>query len=121
MTQATFYDGINAERYSTEVELDGDTLRIAPHGDVALDELAIADDDKTHLVLTRRGSPGWRLILDQPVDPGLRARLPNAPRYGGWIDRFGLAKASVAFAVIAGAVLIVGHVAPRYVAPFVPP
>ena len=121
MTRATFYDGVNAERYSTEVELAGDMLRIAPHGDVALDELAIADEDKMQLVLTRRGSPGWRLILEQPVDPALRAQLPNAPPYGGWIDRFGLAKASVALAVVAGAVLIVGHVAPRFVAPFVPP
>ena len=122
MPRAILYDGVHAERYPIDVALVGDDLlRLGAHGDVPLDQLAVADEDKTQLILSRRGCVGWRLILDQPVDPDLRARLPNAARYGGWIDRFGLAKATVALTVIAGAVLIVGHVAPHYIAPFVPP
>ena len=126
MTRAILYDGTNAERYSADVELSGeDRIRIVPLGgepiEVELDELAVADEDKQQLIVSRNGLSGWRLIFDQPVDPELRARLPKAARYGGWIDRFGLAKATVALTVIAGAVLVVGHLAPRYIAPFVPP
>ena len=126
MPRAILYDGVHAERYSAEVELSGDdAIRVTLDGgaatDVPVDELVIADEDNRHLIVSRRGFAGWRLILDQPVDPDLRARLPNAARYGGWIDRFGLIKATVVLAAIAGAVLVVGHVAPHYVAPLVPP
>ncbi len=126
LARAILYNGVNAERYPVEVGLAGeDMIRVTPEGDapvdVPLDELAIADEDKVQLIVSRRFVPGWRLILDQPVDPDLRARLPHPPRYGGWIDRFGLVKATAALSVIAGAVLVIGHVAPRWIAPFVPP
>ena len=126
MARAILYDGINAERYDAEVTLGEDgSVGIVPAGGepVAVDpgELAVADEDKIKLVLSRTGFPGWRLILDQPVDSDLRAALPGAARYGRWIDRFGLAKASVALAVVAAAILFIGHVAPIWVAPLIPP
>ena len=46
------------------------------------------------LIVSRTGHPGWRLMFDQPVDPAIRALLPRPARYGSWIDRIGLAKAS---------------------------
>lgn len=125
MARAILYDGVNAERYPATVDLADGALRVTPDGDdpidLPLDQLGIADEDNRQLILSRRSVAGWRLILDQPVDPAMRAALPNAPRYGGWIDRFGLAKATVALAAVAGAVLVAGHVAPRWIAPFVPP
>ncbi len=55
------------------------------------------------------------------MDPDLRAALPGANRYGGWIDRVGLGKASVVLAAVAGAVLLIGHTAPLWIAPIIPP
>jgi len=126
MVRAKFYDGINAERYTAEVVVAGPhSILVTPSvgGPVELDadELTVADEDKQQLVVSRRGMPGWRLILDQPVDPELRAALPGTHRYGGWIDRVGLGKASLVLAGIAGAVLLVGHTAPLWIAPIVPP
>ena len=126
MVQATFYDGINAERYTAEVTALGEgsilvTPSVGEPIELGSDDLTVADEDKMHLILSRRGFNGWRLILDQPVDPALRAALPGAAHYGGWIDRVGLAKASVILAGIAGAVLLIGHTAPLWIAPIVPP
>ena len=126
MTRAILYDGVHAERYAAEVEpLGRDAIRVTPDGadpvELAMGELAIADEDKRQLIVSRRGQSGWRLIFDQPVDPAFRALLPDAPRYGGWIDRFGLIKATVVLSVVAASVLVIGHVAPRWIAPFVPP
>ncbi len=126
MMRATYYDGIHAERYSAEVVVEGDrSIHVTPSaGDpVTIDatELTVVDEDKQQLVIARRAMPGWRLIFDQPVDPALRAALPGASRYGGWIDRIGLGKASVMLAVVAGAVLLIGHTAPLWIAPLVPP
>ena len=47
--------------------------------------------------------------------------LPKAGRYGGWIDRVGLGRATLALAGVAGAVLFVGYSAPAWLAPLVPP
>lgn len=126
MTRATFYDGLNAERYEAEVVVAGPrSVRVTPSvGDpveIGADELVVADEDGRQLTLSRRGMPGWRLILDQPVEPGLRAALPRAAHYGGWIDRVGLGKASLVLALIAAAVLLIGHTAPLWIAPIVPP
>ena len=126
MVRATYYDGLNAERYTAEVVVAGArSIRVTPSvGEMVeldADELTIADEDKRQLIVARRGMPGWRLILDQPVEPDLRAALPRAAHYGGWIDRVGLGKASLVLAGIAGAVLLVGHTAPLWIAPIVPP
>lgn len=126
MARATFYDGLNAERYEAEVAIAGPrSVRVTPSAgdpvELGADELVVAEEDSRQLVLSRRGMPGWRLILDQPVEPGLRAALPSAAHYGGWIDRVGLGKASLVLAGIAAAVLLVGHTAPLWIAPIVPP
>ena len=126
MAQATFYDGLHAERYTAEVVPAGArSIRVTPSvGDpveIDADELIVADEDQQQLLLSRRGMPGWRLILEQPVDADLRAALPGTNRYGGWIDRIGLGKASLILAGIAGVVVLIGHTAPLWIAPLVPP
>ena len=125
MTKAIYYDGIHAERYSAEVAPNGArSIRVVPSAgepiEIDSDDLTVADEDQQQLVLSQKGMPGWRLILDQPVDPALRAALPGTNRYGGWIDRIGLGKASLVLAGIAGAVLLIGHTAPLWIAPIVP-
>lgn len=117
--RAVFYDGVTADRHELDAELDGDRLRVGPDR-VSLSELAVADEDKNCLMLSRAGHPGWRLIFDQPVDPEFRSLLPRPARYGSWIDRVGLAKASAALAAVAAAVVVIGYAAPAWLAPLVP-
>ena len=124
MTRAIHYDGATADRHEAEVELGDGALAMRGVGvepiEVPVAELAVADEDSRLLVLSRSGYPGWRLIFDQPVDPALRAMLPRTVRYGSWIDRIGLAKASGILAGVAAIVLFVGYSAPAWLAPFVP-
>ena len=117
--RAVYYDGVTADRHDIDVELDGDWLIVGPDR-VPLSELAVADEDKSRLLLSRPGSAGWRLILEQPIEPGFRARLPHPTRYGSWIDRIGLAKASLVLAGVAAGVLVIGYTAPAFIAPLVP-
>ena len=117
--RAVLYDGVTADRHEVEVEVDGDVLRVGPDS-VALAGLAVADEDQRCLILSHKERHGWRLIVDQPADPEFRARLPKASRYGSWIDRAGLAKASLALAAVAAGVLVIGYTAPAWIAPFVP-
>ena len=122
--RAIHYDGVTADRHEVEIEAGDGSLTIRGPGEgravVPAAELAVADEDARLLVLFRAGHPGWRLIFDQPVDPALRALLPGPARYGGWIDRIGLAKASAILAGLAAAVLFLGYSAPAWLAPFVP-
>ncbi|HEY0630078.1 MAG TPA: M48 family metallopeptidase [Sphingomicrobium sp.] len=123
MTRAIFYDGVTADRHEVELGSTDDALRLttaAESFEIPWTELGVGDEDRQLLVLNRTGCPGWRLILDQPVDPNLRARLPAAGRYGSWVDRVGLFRASALFAGVAAAVLLVGYSAPAWLAPLVP-
>lgn len=124
MIRAIYYDGVTADRHEVMVESDGGELLLSgpdvERVEVPLAELLVADEDQRLLILSRSGHPGWRLLLEQPVDPALRALLPHPPRYGRWIDRIGLAKASVILTGIAAVVLVVGYSAPVWLAPFVP-
>ncbi|MBA3668265.1 MAG: M48 family metallopeptidase [Sphingomonas sp.] len=125
MTQATFYDGVTADRRSVEIGIEGEgalLVRLANGAPLVVPaaELAIVEDDQRHLVLSRKDHPGWRLLIDPPVDPAIRALLPRAARYGAWIDRVGLPKATALLGVVAAIILFVGYSAPAWVAPLVP-
>ncbi len=123
--QAIHYDGVTADRHEVEVE-PGDDGSLILHGpgesrsEIPATELAVADEDARLLVLSRTGQPGWRLMLDQPVDPAIRALLPKSPRYGSWIDRIGLARATAILGSVAAVVLVVGYTAPSWLAPLIP-
>ncbi len=124
MTRAVLYDGVTADRHEVAVDvgagsltLTGDT--IAPT-EVPCSELAVAEEDQRLLILSRSGQGGWRLRLNQPVDPALRTLLPQASRYGSWIDRVGLAKASAILGGVAAVALLIGYSAPAWIAPLVP-
>lgn len=124
MMAAKLFDGQTAYDHEVMVGIDGDRLTIAmPDGStetVGLSELAIVDEDKRDITLSRSGQPGWRLIIPQPVDEALRARIKKPSRYGGWIDRFGLAKASIVLGAVAAGIVAVGYAAPAWIAPYVP-
>jgi Zn-dependent protease with chaperone function len=124
MGRAVFFDGLTADQHEAGLSGDGDALVLEIGGErtiVPADELAIVDEDSRALTLSRKGWSGWRLVIDQPVDETVRSLLPRANRYGGWIDRVGLGRATLALAGIAGVVLFVGYSAPVWLAPLVPP
>lgn len=120
MAHATLFDGNTADQGEVEVEAGEGALRLSTGEDIPVDLLAIVEDDKRLLILSRSDIAGWRLYLEQPVDTSIRTILPRGSRYGGWIDRIGLGRASVILAAIAGVVLFAGYSAPAWLAPFVP-
>ena len=121
--RAILYDGVTADRRRVDIELTADGLAL--RGDegvdvVAASQLELVDESATALTLSRLDRPGWRLILPQPVDPAVRSILPTGSRYGRWIDRIGLPKATAILGGIAAVVLFVGYSAPAWLAPLVP-
>lgn len=119
MTRAILYDGITAERRQVNVAAYRQELRVGDDA-VPADQLGLVDEDGRSLTLSRGDQPGWRLILAQPVDPAIRALVPGSSRYGRWIDRVGLPKATALFGAVAAGVLFVGYSAPAWLAPLVP-
>lgn len=123
MTRAILYDGVTADRRQVGVAWAPDGLTLAGEAadeEIAAGELQLVEESKAAVTLSRRDRPGWRLILPQPLDPALRSILPGGARYGGWIDRVGLAKGTAILGALAGAVLFVGYSAPAWLAPLVP-
>lgn len=123
-SDAILYDGITAHRHLVTAEPLANSLRLtAANGwqdivDAAL--LRRVDDIDGRPRLGRSDIAGWRLLLAHPLDPGLLALLPSEARYGRWIDRVGLVPALIMCAVIAGLAVVVGHLAPAWLAPVIP-
>ena len=122
--RATFYDGVTAMRREADVLVTAEGIDLA-WGDgerdaISASQLTRLDSDRDSLRIGRLDRPGWRLILPAAVAEPLAALLPAEARYGRWVDRLGLWRAAAAFAVVAGAILVVGHVAPEWIAPHVP-
>jgi len=123
MTRGIHFDGLTADQHEVTVEAEGDALilrRDGPRVAVPVSELKVIDEDSATLTLSRTGTPGWRLILQKPIDGATRAILPRADRYGSWIDRIGLGRATATLGAVAGVVLFIGYSAPAWLAPLVP-
>lgn len=123
-SRGTLYDGTTAQSHQVTVEARDGALHFIS-GDGWTDEVDAAllepqGSSGADLRLGHRSVPGWRLVLGEPVDPAIVAILPRDERYGRWIDRFGLLRASIAFAVVAIAVVVIGYAAPAWVAPHIP-
>lgn len=124
MSQATLYDGTSATPHRVTITVEGSSLRLTT-GDgheLLVDAVLLTQDaDGGDLPRLRRSDqPGWQLRLDEQPSADLRALLPRAARYGGWIDRFGLGKAALGLAGIGAIVLFVGYSSPAWLAPHVP-
>ena len=123
-SDAILYDGTTAHRHLVTVEPFAGSLRLSASAgwqdniDAAL--LHRFDDLDGRPRLGRSDIAGWRLLLAHPLDPALLALLPSEDRYGRWIDRVGLVPALIVCAVIAGLVVVVGHLAPAWLAPVIP-
>ena len=123
MTRAIHFDGITADSHEVEVVAEDGALVLVRDGSreaIAPSELRLIDEDSRTLTLARSGVAGWRLSLEKPIDEAVRALLPRADRYGRWIDRVGLGRATAALTGIAAVVLFVGYSAPAWLAPLIP-
>lgn len=123
-SRGTLYDGKTAQPHRVMVEARAGMLHLATDGgwtdQVDAARLKAEVSRGSDLRLGHRDLPGWRLVLGEPVDPSIVAIIPRPERYGKWIDRFGLARASAALGVLAAAVLVVGYASPAWLAPHIP-
>ncbi|WP_210359253.1 M48 family metallopeptidase [Sphingomonas beigongshangi] len=118
------YDGVSALRRRARLLVEGDALVLVEDG-VAGARVPIADlvpghADAGAASYGLKGRPGWRIDFAGPVPPALRARLPGAARYGGWVDRMGLWRAAAVFAAVAAVVVVIVLRTPAMVARLVP-
>ena len=121
---AWHYDGKTAIRRTVEVQTIGQQFYLVEterrHGPFSFLDLEYLGDKGDADVYGLDGVDGWRLGLQGPVPAELAAQLPRRRKYGGWIDRLGLGKASIMFAGISAAVIAVVLLAPQWLAPFIP-
>ena len=121
---ATLFDGHSGRRHAVTVQVTDAGLHIAPDEaspvTVPYAELERLPASPGGDKLARRGRPGWRLDFAAGLPPDIAAQLPGPARYGGWIDRFGLARVVAIGALASAALLGVVLTAPRWLAPLVP-
>lgn len=124
MTAAWLYDGVDARRKRGDVVVTGAQVLVALDGgagdrvDPAL--LMFVEDRGDAFVYGRRDRDGWRLGVSKPVDPALAALLPRPARYGTWIDRVGLVRASLIGGAISAVIVFAVYRLPHWLAPYVP-
>ena len=118
------YDGLTAHPHEVAVEVGNGGLVLKQQGgwsdDVDASLLKRLDGGRDSLRLGRSDVPGWRLVIPAEAASELQPLLGREDRYGGWIDRIGLVPALIAGGAITAAVLGIGYVAPRWIAPHVP-
>jgi len=124
-TEVWHYDGRNANRWRPRLVGDAASFRLIgvgwESGPWAWADVHALDNAGRDAVFGHAAEPGWRVGFANGVIPAdLIPLLPKRARYGGFIDRIGLGKASVALAAVAAATLLVGLKAPGWIAPLLP-
>ena len=121
---AWHYDGKSAVRRKVEVQAIGAQFFLLEterrHGPFAFADLEYVAQKGDIDVYGLTGEDGWRLMLSGPVPAELTANLPSRRRYGGWVDKLGLGKATIAFAVVSAATVAVVLFSPQWLAPLIP-
>ena len=129
MTAPTFfdawhYDGKSAVKRKVEVQTIGQQFFLLEterrHGPFAFADVEYVAHKGDVDVYGLAGEDGWRLMLSGPVPAEIAANLPSRRRYGGWVDRLGLGKATIAFAVVSAAAVAVVLLSPQWLAPLIP-
>lgn len=121
---AWHYDGKSAVKRKVEVQAIGQQFFLLEterrHGPFAFADVEYVQHKGDVDVYGLNGVDGWRLILSGPVPAELSSNLPARRRYGGWVDRLGLGKATIAFAVASAAAVAVVLLSPQWLAPLIP-
>ncbi|MFN2099468.1 M48 family metallopeptidase [Altererythrobacter sp. MF3-039] len=121
----SWYDGQSAARHDGWAALEGPgTIRLrSDWGDdvaVAADDLRHVDSRRDSHVYALGSNDNFRLTVPRDLPASFDAVLPGEARYGGWVDRFGLIKASIAFGLVSAAALSAFLTAPEWLGPRVP-
>ncbi len=118
------YDGRNANRWRPRLQVEGGGFRLIGEGwesgPWAWADLVALDRAGPDTVFGHVHEQGWRLGFSGEPPSELTPHLPRRQRYGGFIDRIGLWRASAALACVAGLILFVGLKAPGWIAPVIP-
>jgi Zn-dependent protease with chaperone function len=118
------YDGQKAVKRKVEVQVVGSQFYVLENeqrtGPFAFADVAYVTKQGDADVYGLAGHDGWRLMLSGPVPSELAALLPAPRRYGGWVDRLGLGKAVIAFALTSAAAIAVVLFSPQWLAPLIP-
>lgn len=126
---AWYFDGKTASRRAVDIEIFGRSFCLYEqeerHGPFEADNLYFIGESgsgpETSLTYGLKDIDGWRLGMKGTIPAALLPLLPARRRYGGWIDRIGLARASIAFAAVSAIVLTIILLTPQWLAPIIPP
>lgn len=122
-TAADLFDGQSAMRHPVSLRWVAGGLEVAREDRVeVVPELALTLNERRddRLVYGQRDVSGWRLIVPLDAPRELVDRLPQGGNYGRWIDRFGLARASLVLGTLSAAVVAAVMTAPNWLGPRVP-
>jgi hypothetical protein len=121
---ALLYDGITGHPHKVNAEFDATGVALSQdsgwHERVEQAKLCPVAGDRSSVRVGRTDIDGWRLVLPAAAQETVTGLLGKDSGYGRWVDRLGLVPALIVFAVVACAVLAIGHFAPHWVAPYVP-
>ena len=121
MTRVWHFNGKSGVRHDAVLTRTGDDFTLdfagSDNASTAFSELVPMSDG----VFGLKGRRGWRIGFIDPVPAGLTNALPRGAKYGGWIDRLGIWRASAAFAALSAVVVYVTVQAPDWLSPLVPP
>ena len=122
---ASWYDGHSAVRHEGwATNAGGGQIRLEPEWgetlEVAATDLRHVDSRRDEQVYSLEGTPDFRLTVPADLPAGLAAVFPGEARYGRWVDKIGLAKASIAFGAVSAALLAAFLTAPEWLGPRVP-
>ena len=121
---ADLFDGRSAVRQHVQVHWDAAALALVDEGGAAEHvpwaQVRLIDALPEAFLLGRADRAGWRLKIGRDAPADLVARLPRAPRYGGWVDRVGPVKALAVFAAASAAVVMTVVSTPGWLGPLVP-
>jgi Zn-dependent protease with chaperone function len=121
----SWYDGRSALRHEGLLCWQAGERLVLRHPqaegiDFGADELTFREERPGERVYSLQGTPGFRLMLSGEAPRAIEALLPAPSRYGGWIDRFGLARAAIGFAAISAALAAIVLTAPTWLGPMIP-
>jgi Zn-dependent protease with chaperone function len=123
MTRARLFDGRTALDRDVDVQADGKDLSVIEDGmvvdRVAASDLVALESTHTQRRYGRNGMDGWRLIMDEPVEPDVLALLPGRHRLDPALRRWPMVVA-IAFTAIITAALVALIAAPYAVAKRLP-
>jgi hypothetical protein len=124
LANALLFDGASALEREVALGWDGAALSLTDEDGtreaIAWARLNHAGEQPGVVVIGHDDRPGWRLHIPLESPATLLSLLPKPVMYGGWIDRIGIARAAIAFAVVSAAVLAAVLTAPNWIGPMVP-